>query len=261
MKRPADDGLLRPQFPHSPSSAKWKSDTLVRTVTNGVPDSLADPAPGGVATLTALLNEHFAESDRLGSLPDARDDAHANAILSLDSMDVAPLGPQTACACMQLLLALGQPKLMIRLAQLSEAAYALDVGDSVQKADVLARMGKGWPSSRTVTVVVSNQLPHEGVELLGRFNPPPHCASLTVVADGRQGQVGALNLGEVLKLREYPTLTLIGGPYAYDTFHALIGIRAESVVFATSNTTSPAHQAEWDACGSVLSSLLQEAGA
>ncbi|MDO9406703.1 MAG: hypothetical protein Q7T87_21975 [Polaromonas sp.] len=258
MKRAADGDLYRPQSPQNPYGAEAQGLTVRRTCTNGLLDSLMDPVPGGPQTLLDLLTAYFFPRTSPGEYPVLGDEVVA--IMQLDNLDMPP-SPAMAPACMALLLSLGQARLMVRLAQTCELDYVLDVGNSEAKASVLARIGNGWPSSGMLTLVISNRMPIEGAELLRRFDTSDRPLNLKVIADGRQGQVGAEVLSQVLKTRNCRELTLVGGPHAFDTFDALVGIRAQVIRFATLSTDIPVGQAAWAPYGSALVRIARHAEA
>ncbi|MDO9406700.1 MAG: hypothetical protein Q7T87_21960 [Polaromonas sp.] len=274
MKRPLAANETRPILANVPRLPQMPQVPLVplvtqtpigtaasrgrRTYTNGKLDSLADPISGASGSLVQLLRTYASGSNTSGGAMDAGREAQA--ILDLDATDRAP-SLTIAPACMGLLLALGQARLMCRLAELCAVPYVLGGADDRRMAEVLVRASLAWPVNSAVTLILSNSTLHEDMALVQPFLPIPRELKVKFLAYNTQRATEAQRMAEVLKTRPcFDELTLVGGPHALETFRALIGVRAKTLTFATPPTATQPDPVRWSAFEPVIVALVQKAG-
>lgn len=266
MKRTLD-GDPAPPRQMVPTAHQMPQPLAQRMPRNGQWDSLMDPVPGMEGQ--SLYSVLAAFSEGFGHLRHLRDHAGVEprslplaiqAIVYLDGSD-GPPSASIAPQCMNVLFALGQFRLMCRLAQKCAIHYTLDIGDSVQHARTLARIGTSWPENAAVTLVLLDTLPADGSQSLRAFISRPHTLNLKLFAGGTQGRPALEYLAETLHMRRRGDLHLIAGPHALDTIGALIGIKADGITLPAQPTITASSYIDGAMLESALVALVGSSGA
>lgn len=225
--------LLQPPPPASTPPA--------RTSLNGHLVSLAVPVPGAVEgqELRSMLLTWMRDLPPPDQPPPMDLPLFAAAIWALDNDDTAP-HPFLAHQCMDLLLGLGQTRLMVRLAEKCPIGYGFNVSTS-HRCEILTKACASWPKVAPITLIVSNTLPEEVTPYVRDLLMSHDAFYLEILADEAPDPSALATLADALRPRHVPALFFSVGAHAVETFRALVGITADKIAIRTlpSANTSP----------------------
>lgn len=217
--------------------------------------SLVVPVPGqeGVDFESVLfsyaqsLKPHYLEAD----------DA-ALAIVALDRSDCAP-DLAVAQRCMGFLLTLGQHRLMVRLAEKCPLEYSRSFTKSAP-LETLAKAIAFWPKGAPLSIGIANTLPAGAASSLREILAKQQLVKLRLLSFGIPEPAAWAALADELRPHTFPILQLDFGPQSVESLRALTGIGAEKICIGEDPVRRSA-QADWDAYGSVLATLIERSGA
>ncbi|MDO9438225.1 hypothetical protein [Hydrogenophaga sp.] len=156
------------------------------------------------------------------------------AILLLDRINKTPADTDegTCRVAGQLLLNLGQVRLLCHWAKAHPMVFSFEVGARESAVDVLARVGDDWPRDVRLHVTLSTALPLTAIQRLQPFLWRHDVPDVELVYEGLPDQDCAIALAQTLSRRPLGELTLSGGAFARDFIVLLTGVAADRIFLA-----------------------------
>ncbi|MDO9434325.1 hypothetical protein [Hydrogenophaga sp.] len=154
--------------------------------------------------------------------------AAVDLIVALDQRDEVPTTDgEVLQEAVHLLLALGQPALLGRLAQLRGLnSFFFEVGLNPRSASVLERIGASWPPEAAVSITLDPGLSTPCMIGMRAFLQCPTSLSVHVRAGGTRDVNAARELAETIGRRPLAQLTLDIHELSTDLLQALVGVQA-----------------------------------
>lgn len=210
------------------------SMTARRPALGGGFESLAEEVTGPTGERHPLAPVLEAHVQQLRSTDDPQADAVQAAVIViqlLDRTDQTGHADQSTCqTAIDLLLQLGQPKLLCRLAEVTGFPFWLNVDARPAAADVLVRMAEYWPRSVGASLILDTTMPSDVIELLHDFIKRPGFLNLHVIAEkGTESPAAAGAFACAVKLRKLKELSIICAITSVDVLRAMAGVLAEAI--------------------------------
>ncbi|MDO9434324.1 hypothetical protein [Hydrogenophaga sp.] len=158
-------------------------------------------------------------------------------ILALDQRDDVPTTTDGVVLqeAVHLLLALGQPALLRRLAQLNVSSHMdFQVGLNPRSVSVLERIGASWPSEASVSITLDSGLSTACVHALRAFLLRPTSLSVHVRASGTRDTNAAREFAQLVGQRPLAQLTLDIHEWSTELLQAMLGVKAATVCIRAS---------------------------